>query len=244
MQENKTYFYLSGFISLSFYILVCAFFLYYINAPKPQKFDSFSKTTVLELELISTKSNERKVAKKSKAKQQEIVKKSTSKSHKQKAVNAKSLFASVKTSAKKVVEKKTNTVRESIDPSRFKSKFQKQKKTDNVSVSKLLNDTKTSTNRPKTTSSNKGDKHEYFSKIKDILWSRWNPRLLEDGLRVKVLVMITNDGRFDYRIMRYSKDSRFDESLKEFLEAQKNESFPTHKINSKVDIIINFKSEG
>ena len=56
--------------------------------------------------------------------------------------------------------------------------------------------------------------------------------------------MITNDGNFDYRIIRYSKDERFDESLKEFLDTQKNETFPTHKINTKVDIIINFKSEG
>ena len=44
--------------------------------------------------------------------------------------------------------------------------------------------------------------------------------------------------------MKYSGNDRFDQSLKEFLETQVNESFPTHKINSKVDIIINFKSEG
>lgn len=243
MQE-KSYFYLSGFISVSVYLALCASFLLYINAPKPKKFDSFSKTTVLELELISTKSNERKVAKKSVQKQQEVVKKSTSKSSKQRAVNAKSLFAKVKTTAKKVVEKEIHTVKESIDPSRFKSKFQKQKKTDNSSVSKLLSDVKTTTNMPKNNASAKGETHEYFSKVKEILWQRWNPRLLEEGLVVKVLVMITNSGKFDYRIVKYSKDERFDESLKEFLESQKNEAFPTHKINTKVDIIINFKSEG
>jgi hypothetical protein len=243
MQE-KGYFYLSGVISFSFYICICAFFLFYINSPKAKKFDSITKTTVLELEIISTKSDKRRVSKKSKEKQEEIVKKSTSKSHKQKAVDAKSLFAKVKIKAKKTVEKTVTTEKASIAPSRFKSKFQKQKKTDNVSVSKLLNNTKTSTNRPVTDSTGKGEQHEYFSKIKQILWTRWTPRLLEDGLLVKVLVMITNDGTFDYRIMRYSKDIRFDESLKEFLDAQKNESYPTHKINSKVDIIINFKSEG
>jgi len=192
----------------------------------------------------NNKTVNRKIAKKSKPKEvQKVVKKSTSKSHKQ-AADFKSLFAKVKTKAKKVVEKETNTVKESIDPSRFKSKFQKQKKTDNVSVSKLLNDNKTTTNMPKQSSSGKGEKHEYFSKIKELLWQRWNPRLLESGLIVKVLVMITKDGVFDYRVMKYSRDERFDQSLKEFLESQKNESFPTHKINNKVDIIINFKSEG
>lgn len=241
--QKKGYFYLSGFISVSIYLAICASFLIYINTPKPKKYDS-AKITVLELELISIKSDKRKVSKKTVQKKQNIVKKSTSKSNKQKTVNAKSLFAKVQTKARKVVEKETSTVRESIDPSRFKSKFQKQKKTDNSSVSKLLNDVKTTTNMPKTAASGKGEKHEYFSKIKQLLWERWNPRLLEEGLVVKVLVIITNSGNFDYRIVRYSKDDRFDESLKEFLESQKNESYPTHKINTKVDIIINFKSEG
>lgn len=241
--QRTGYFFLSGFLSISVYLAICVSFLIYVNAPKPKKFDS-SKTTVLELELISTKAQEKKVAKKTVQKEPEIVKKATSRSHKQKAVDAKSLFANVKTKAVKKTEKVVTTAKESIDPSRFKSKFQKQKKTDNTNVSKLLNDTKTTTNMPKTSSSGKGEKHKYFSQIKEILWQRWNPRLLEPGLVVKVLVMITNDGRFDYRIMKYSSDERFDESLKEFLEIQKNESFPTHKINTKVDIIINFKSEG
>lgn len=240
--REKSYFYISGFLSVSVYLAICVSFLLYINAPKTKKFDS-AKTTVLELELISTKSNERKIAKKTVQKEQKIVKKSTSKSDKQNA-DFKSLFANVKTKAKKTVEKEINTAKASIDPSRFKSKFEKQKKTDNSSVSKLLNDVKTTTNMPKTQASGKGEKDEYFSKIKQILWERWNPRLLEDGLVARVLVMITNDGNFDFRIIKYSKDERFDESLKEFLESQKSEVFPTHKINNKVDIIINFKSEG
>ncbi|TLP36850.1 TonB C-terminal domain-containing protein [Arcobacter arenosus] len=243
--EKKGIFYLSGFLSITVYLAICFSFLLYIYAPKPKKYDS-SKTTVLELELISTKATEKKVAKKSvqKPEPKEVVKKSTSRSNEQKGVDAKSLFAKVKTTAKKVVKENTSTVKESLDPSRFKSKFQKQKKTDNLNVNKLLNDTKTTTNMPKTSATSNGEEHEYFSKIKEILWQRWNPSLLEAGLTVKVLVMITNDGVFDYRVMKYSSNDRFDQSLKEFLESQKNESFPTHKINSKVDIIINFKSEG
>jgi hypothetical protein len=241
MQE-KNYFYLAGFVSVSIYITICILFLYYLNSPQAKKFDAFSKTTVLELELISLKSNENKVAKKSTIKKQSIVKKSTSKSHKAKA-DFKSLFANVKIKAKTISKKDVNTEVSSIDPSRFKSKFQKQKKTDNVSVSKLLTDTKTSTKVP-VTMSGKGEKHKYFSKIKEILWTRWNPRLLIEGLSVKVLVKITKDGKFDYRIMKYSNDIRFDESLKEFLNKQINELFPPHNINNEVDIIINFKSEG
>ena len=243
MQE-KSYFLISGIVATSLYIAICIATLFYIHSPKAKKFDSFNKTTVLELELISSKSNERKVARKRPKKVEEIVKKSTSRAAKQRSVDAKSLFANVKTKAKKVTEKTTKTTKESLDPSRFKSKFQKQKKSDNTSdVSKLLTSDKTTSTLPKNFSA-KGETHEYFSKIKEILWQRWNPKLLEQGLKVKVLVMITNSGVFDYRIVKYSRDERFDQSLKEFLESQKNEIFPTHNINAKVDIIINFKSEG
>eukprot|EP01029_Cantina_marsupialis_P002077 TRINITY_DN11894_c0_g1_i6.p1 TRINITY_DN11894_c0_g1~~TRINITY_DN11894_c0_g1_i6.p1 ORF type:complete len:185 (-),score=32.22 TRINITY_DN11894_c0_g1_i6:32-586(-) len=183
--QQKGYFYLAGVLSAAIYLAICASFLIYINAPKPKKYD-LNKTTVLELELISTKSDKKQVAKKSVQKQQEVVKKSTSRSAKQKA-DFKSLFANVNTKSKKVVEKDTNTVNETLDPSRFKSKFQKQKKTDNVSVSKLLNDIKTTTNMPKVTSTSNGKQHEYFSRIKEILWQRWNPKLLDEGLEVKVL---------------------------------------------------------
>lgn len=242
IMQEKGYFYLAGIISASIYLLICLSFLIYINAPKPKKYDS-SKTTVLELDLISTKSEKRSAAPKTQEKAQEVVKKSTSRSSKQKA-DFKSLFANVKTTAKKVEEKEVNAVKESLDPSRFKSKFQKQKKTDNSTVSKLLKDVKTTTNLPSNSSTSNGEEDEYFSKIKEILWQRWNPRLLESGLIVKVLVMISSSGEFDYRIMKYSNDQRFDESLKEFLESQLSEQFPRPKINSKVDIIVNFKSEG
>ena len=240
--KEKGYFYLAGILSASLYLLICLFFLIYINAPKPKKYDS-NKTTVLELDLISTKAETKSVAKKSPKEGNEVVKKSTSRSAKQKA-DFKSLFANVKTTAKKVVEKDTNVVKKSLDPSRFKSKFQKQKKTDNSNVSKLLKDVKTTTNLPTNSSSSNGEHDEYFSKIKEILWQRWTPSLLEPGLVVKVLVMISSSGEFDYRIMKYSNDPRFDESLKEFLESQLSEQFPRPKINSKVDIIVNFKSEG
>jgi len=241
--QDKNYFYLSGAISISLYLVLGFLFLSYINAPKPKKFDINTKSTVLELELISTKSNEKKVAKKTEKVEEQIVKKSTSRSNKQKA-DFKSLFANVKTKSTKVVEKEVSTQKASIDPSRFRSKFQKQKKSDNLTVSKLLNDVKTTTNKSVMNTSNKGEEHEYFSKIKQILWERWNPKLLENGLLVKVLVMISSNGEFEYRVLKYSNDIRFDESLKEFLNTQTQEVFPTHSINSKVDIIINFKSEG
>ncbi len=244
IMDKKSFFVISGVLSISFYLAVCFALLFYINSPKVKKFDSLKKSTVLNLELISLKSDKMEVVKKSEKKVSKIVKKSTSKSSK-KASNLKSLFKNVKTTSKKIVKKSTNIKKGSIDPSRFKSKFEKQKKRDNSSdISKLLSSKKNKSNISKKSSGTKGETHEYYSKIKDILWQRWNPKFLEAGLKVKVLVMISNSGVFDYKIIKYSQDERFDESLKEFLESQKNEVFPNHSIGSKVDIIINFESEG
>lgn len=241
--EKNSFFYISGLISLTFYLIFCFAILLYINQPKPKKFDSV-KTTVLELELISTNSKKKSVSKKSTTKNKQVkVQKSTSKSSEQKSVDAKSLFANVKTKAKKVIKEETHTVNESIDPSRFKSKFEKLKKSENIKINDLLTNPKVETKMPTITTPGSGKQHEYYSKIKEILWQRWNPAFLEAGLVVKVLVMITNSGQFDYRIMKYSSDDRFDESLKEFLNKQINEYFPPHTIDSQVDIIINFKSE-
>lgn len=241
---NRTsHFYLSGFISLCIYVLICILFLFYINTPKIKKYDSLSKTIVVDLEIITSKSNEKKVASKLENKTQKIIKKSASKSNK-KVADIKSLFGNVKIVSKKVVEKVVNNIKASSNPSRYKSKFEKQKKSDNIRVSKLLNDVKTINNVPLSNSSTKGETHPYFSKVKEILWQRWNPQFLESGLIVSAIVTITNSGAFDYRIIKYSKNQRFDDALKEFLQSQKSEQFPKHNINKEVDIIINFKSEG
>jgi len=239
--QKKNYFYLSGVISFSIYLLCCFSLLLYINAPKPKKYDAFSKTTVLELELVSTKDTKNRVEKKVEKKVEKVVKKSTSKSNEKKA-DFKSLFANVKTKAKTVTEKEVNNVQASSDPSRFKSRFEKQKKSENISVSKLLSDIKTTTKMSISTSSeHKSD--PYYSKIYEILASRWTPTVLGANLEAKVLVIISSSGGFDYRFIKYSKNEMFDNSLKSFLESQRGESYPPHNKGSKTEIEVLFKSK-
>ncbi|XPV69457.1 MAG: energy transducer TonB [Halarcobacter sp.] len=239
--QQKNYFYISGVISIVFYLSVCTLLLLYINAPKPKKYDAFSKTTVLELELVSTKDSKNRVEKKVEKKIEKVVKKSTSKSSEKKA-DFKSLFANVKTTSKKTTKEEVNNVVASADPSRFKSKFEKQKKSNNISVSKLLSDIKITTKMSISTSSeHKND--PYYSKIYEILASRWTPIVLGTDLEAKVLVIITNSGKFDYRFIKYSNNDRFDESLKVFLDSQKSIPFPPHNKGAKTDIEVLFKSK-
>lgn len=239
--QQKNYFYISGVISIVLYLSFCTLLIFYINAPKPKKYDAFSKTTVLELELVSTKDTKNRIEKKVEKKIEKIVKKSTSKSSEKKA-DFKSLFANVKTKAKSISKQEVNNVVASSDPSRFKSKFEKQKKSENISVSKLLSDIKTTTKMSISTSSeHKND--PYYSKIYEILASRWAPTALASNLEAKVLVIITSDGGFNYRFIKYSNDDRFDNSLKKFLDSQKNIPYPSHNKGAKTDIEVLFKSK-
>lgn len=242
---KKEYFYLSGAIAVGFYLFCFILFAIYLNAPDVKKFDAFSKNTVLELDImiLDTKevSQRNKTDIKNTKKSHEVVKKSASRSAKQNN-NVKSLFANVKTKANKVLEKEVNNVTKSTVASRFKSKFEKQRKSSDVSVSKLLDTVKTKA-KIKPSTDSKYNTDPYFSKIYEILYSRWNPMLILDGLSAKVIVSISKNGTFSYRLMKRSGDDRFDASLKAFLESQRNVKYPVHKrVSKSIEVI--FGSEG
>lgn len=242
---KKDNFFLSGFIAFSIYIFCFLLFALYVNAPKVKQFDAFKKNTVLELDVMildAKKTNQRnKNIEKESKKSHEIVKKSTSRTAKQNN-NVKSLFSKVKTKSTIIKKDVVNNVQRSVVSSRFKSKFEKQQKSSKASVSKILDNVKTkATVQPSTDASNNHD--PYYSKIYELLSSRWNPMLIIDGLYAKVIVIISSDGTFDYRILRLSGNERFDDSLKAFLNEQKNEPYPVHSRGSKQRIEVKFTSK-
>ncbi len=242
---KKDYFYLSGLIAFSFYFVCFLLFAWYLNTPEVKKFDAFTKNTVLELEImiLDTKelSKRNKTDVKDTKKSHEVVKKSTSRSAKQNN-NVKSLFANVKTKKAQVLDKEVNNVIKSEVSSRFKSKFEKQRKSSTVSVSKLLDSVKTKAAVMASTDS-KNNRDPYFSKIYELLSSRWQPMLIVDGLSAKVIVMISSDGTFNYRFLQFSGDERFDDSLRTFLDTQRSETYPTHDRGSTQEIEVKFGSQ-
>ena len=242
---KNDYFYISGVISISFYIFCFGLFMLYLNAPEVKQFDSFTKNTVLELDvmIIDNKVEEKrsKSIVKNTKKSEKVVKKSASRSAKQNN-NVQSLFANVKTNTQKVLEKEVNNVQKSEVASRFKSRFEKQRKTSNISVSKLLDTVQSKASvQPSTDSKNNND--PYFSKIYELLASRWQPMLIVDGLSAKVLVIISNSGQFDYRFIQYSGNERFDDSLKTFLQSQRHEIYPKHDRGSNQKIAVTFTAQ-
>jgi hypothetical protein len=211
-----------------------------------KKYTTKTKATVLELDVIVEKSDkkriEKKEDKKNEKKEEVIVKKSSSKAAEKKP-DLKSLFANVKTKTKKVAKKEVNKVVKSIDPKRFKSKFEKQKKSSNVKVDKLLNDKKTTPNVRSSSKSKSKESNEYFSQVSALL-DVWVPLIREDGLMATVLVSIDPNGRFNYTFTKYSGNNDFDISLKAFLEEQKSIMYPKPKKRKKVQINVDFKSKG
>ncbi|MDD2895797.1 MAG: TonB C-terminal domain-containing protein [Aliarcobacter sp.] len=241
--QNNFSFILSGIIALSFYAFVCFLLFAYIASPIPKTYDLKSTSTTIELDMITEKAEKKMVEKKT----EKIIEKEAVKEEKvasasnEKKPDLKSLFANVKETAKTVTKEEVNNVEKSIDPKRFKSKFEKEKRTNNIKIDKILEDEKTATN-VKSTNANKGQEtDEYFSQVQELL-SAWVP--VGSGLRAVVLIMIDLDGRFDYRVVTNSGDESFDSSLKAFLEEQKNVAYPKPTKDKDIKVNVDFRSEG
>ncbi len=240
--QNKTSFIVSGIIAISIYLFMFFIVLFYIMAPTPKTFNLKPTSTVLELDMIVEKSDKKMVEKKTEKKiEKEEVQEKTASASNEKKPDLKSLFANVKETAKQVAKEEVNNVQKSMDPKRFKSKFEKEKKSSNIKIDKLLDDEKTTTNAKSSNAAKGEETDEYFSQVSDLL-SVWMP--IGSGLKAVVLVMIDLNGRFDYRFVNTSGDEAFDTSLKGFLDEQKNVPYPKPTKGKVIRINVDFKSEG
>ena len=240
--QNKFSFILSGIIAFSFYVFICVLIMYYLFSPVPKTLDLKTTSMTIELDMITEKAEKKMVEKKTeKIIEKEAVKEKEASVSNEKKPDLKSLFANVKETAKTVAKEEVNNIEKSIDPKRFKAKLEKEKRTNNIKIDKLLEDEKTATNT-KSTNANKGQEtDEYFSKVQELL-DVWNP--VGTGLKAVVLIMIDLDGRFDYRFVTGSGDEGFDSSLKAFLEEQKNLAYPKPTKEKDIKVNVNFRSEG
>jgi periplasmic protein TonB len=216
--------------------------MFYLFSPVPKTLDLKSTSMTIELDMITEKAEKKMVEKKTeKIIEKEAVKEKEASVSNEKKPDLKSLFANVKETAKTVTKEEVNNIEKSIDPKRFKAKLEKEKRSNNIKIDKLLEDEKTATNA-KSTNANKGQEtDEYFSKVQELL-DVWNP--VGTGLKAVVLIMIDLDGRFDYRIVTGSGDEGFDSSLKAFLEEQKNLAYPKPTKDKDIKVNVNFRSEG
>lgn len=246
---DKRYFYTSAFLAIGIYVFLVLLLLVYLTNNNIKKIDAAKKHTILQLDVImdTPKEIKQKISIKSGIKNKEIakevVKKTTSVSVKQRT-NLKSLFANVKTEAKKVTKEKVLNVKQSTIASRFKSKFEKEKKVKDVVLSDLLENKNTTNVKNVVLNETKNETDPYYSKVYNMLSTRWRPTIFSNNLTAKVLVTITNNGNFRYKFIQYSQNISFDEQLKEFLNNESLKIYPANPTNKTTNIEILFQSKG
>ena len=247
---NKQELFYSAIASLAIYIICILSFLVYLKSNEVKKINPTFKNTVLQLDIIlDTPSEVKDIVKiKSDVKNQEIakkvVKKTSSTSIKQRS-NLKSLFANVKTEVKEVSKKNVLNVKNSSIASRFKSKFEKERKTKNIVLSKLQESKQQKVKTKNVTMDKVADKQDpYYSKIYQMISSRWIPTIFENSLIAKVRIVIFNNGKFSYKFIQYSGNVGFDNQLKEFLNQETQKIYPISPTNKTVNIEIQFQSKG
>jgi len=246
---NKQELIYSAIAALAIYIILILSFLVYLKTNEVKKINATVKNTVLQLDVIldvapskekiKIQSNQKntKIAKK-------VVKKTTSSSIK-KRTNLKSLFANVKTNVKSTSKDKVLNVKNSSISSRFKSKFEKERKTKKLVLSKLTENKVTKTaNNTVTMEKSSENQDPYYSKIYQILSNRWKPTIFQNDLKVKVNIIIFNNGKFSYKFIQYSGNMGFDNQITEFLNNETLKKYPISPKNKTVNIEITFQSKG
>jgi len=243
--DNKKYFFLSAIAAVTIYIFIVISFFYYLDSKNVKKVAAISKNTVLQLDIILENKQVSKITSTTQAikskKSSKVVKKSKSNSAKRKS-NLKSLFAHVKTKAAKITKKTALNIKQSSISSRFKSKFEKQKKVDKLTVSKLVKNKQT-TAKKAVVSNVKKDTNPYFAKIYNLISIRWQPTSFFNNLKAKVLITISNTGTFSYKFIKYSNDTGFDTQLTNFLDQESTKVYPVNPNKTKTTIEISFQSK-
>lgn len=246
MADNR-YFVVSGFIAFSLYVLLALLLIIYLKEDVVKKIDSSKKITVLQLDVIlDTKTDKKeKVDIKTEIKNKEIakkvVKKTTSSSLKQRS-DLKSLFADVKTTATKVTKKKVSNIKKSTITSRFKSKFEKERKVDSI-VSPDLVKNKSLNSQKVVMNESENENDPYYSRINQMLSTRWNPTIFSANLAAKISVTIASNGIFSFKFIQYSGNTGFDNQLRSFLQDESLKKYPVHPSRKTKVIEIIFKSE-
>jgi len=246
MADNRN-FIISGFIAFSLYILLGLLLIIYLKGDDVKKIDSSKKITVLQLDVILDTDTDKpeKMDIKTKVKNKEIakkvVKKTTSSSLKQRS-DLKSLFADVKTSATKVTKKEVSKVKKSTISSRFKSKFEKERKVNSIVSPDLLKN-KSLNSQKVLMNQGENENDPYYSRVNQMLSSRWNPTIFSADLAAKISVVITSNGIFSFKFIQYSGNTGFDNQLRGFLEDESLKRYPVHPSRKTKVIEIIFKSE-
>ncbi|MCE3046884.1 TonB C-terminal domain-containing protein [Helicobacter kayseriensis] len=258
----KSKFFLSGFFAIVFEF--CLFlFLFFALFPKPQKHYVFQEKTALEFiqiedvqqqktTRITQKQEKPKPKKQTKPKtqeQKELQKSSPAPSPKVGA-DIKKLFAKIDSSNPPVREERieddrptfsANTLKKS-DYSFDQTNTQIQEESSKIqSALDSLWEKELEVSTPQLQDITEGEYDEWFAQVKEILYAKWTNSFYEN-VAIVVNIVIESDGRFRYRIVKYSKNQSYNIYMEELLEGLKDEIFPPYP-KGRITLEVTFKTK-
>lgn len=87
-----------------------------------------------------------------------------------------------------------------------------------------------------------GKYDEWFAEVKKILYAKWNNHFYE-SVAIVVNISITDEGKFSYRIITYSKNASYNAYMEGLLQSLTQENFPPYPKGRRADIEVVFKTK-
>lgn len=247
--DKKFHLTVSAIIAICIYVLFIFLIVLYLknDALEVDKFSAMPKETSIELDFVVENNNPKEEMQKQEileATENTIQDKSSSTDPKSMS-DLKSLFSNVSDiGTKKVTQDEIKEQSTNHQMSRFKSKLDVEKTTQQIELSKLV-DIKNNTNNSKssTIASSKGNFDEYYSMINTYILRKWYnfPLITDVNYLVVANITIDSNGNFSFVMLKYSGDNRVDEAIKHFLKNQILEKYPVSPDKVTKTIRVNFK---
>lgn len=244
MDNKSQYFYISGFISLSFFLFVCIAFVFVVIVSK--KTDTFALkkdnyiSVSIELPKTDTSSSKKTLSDKQLdkpiiEKQIEEEKTPQSKVTEKKEINIDSLFSNVWT--KSIDKKATETKEKQIDKRVIDEIQRKISKTDTNEVvplsSTIQNMNQSKADEKSVKSSTAPEVNEYLAKIQALVYDHFYPPKNSQGNSVIAVIELSSMGKVvDFRILTYSDNEALNSECDKIKSRLSGILFPKNPENS------------
>jgi len=249
MVDNRTFFYLSGFISLVFFIFVASLFFYMLFSSDKIKAFALTKDNYISISLTDARV-ELKSAKKSvtapiqkEIKKEEQVVEPTMveavKATPTPEVDVSNLFNNVWTKDIKKIkmqEKKIDNKR--IQEIQKKIKISQENQGADI-VTKITNSDEKQSNEQDSHKSAANEVNEYLAKIQALVYTYFHPPENSQGNSVRVVIELSTIGKvLDFRVLNYSSNSALNEECDRMKQRLMNVVFPVNPENKSGNYII------
>ena len=228
MDNKNSYFYISGFISLSLFIFFLVLFVLLVASPNNIQNFAMKKDNYISVSIdipdIKQTSSEKNI-------KQPVIE-STQTPKKSEDVNVDDLFSDVWTKSVKKSKQKPKKV----DTRRFIELQKKIRKSKNKEVESLSKKVKSIENKKldieNTSTSTALEVNEYLAKIQAIVYDNFYPPQNSHGNSVKAVIVLSSIGKVDdFRIFTYSSNTELNRECDKIKERLMSVVFPQHPDN-------------